>query len=63
MATFASFIKAEERARAKGPSGDNTWTEAFACLDDKGQPAVRVLRKVTTTGGGEWATITDDATV
>ncbi len=63
MALFSSMADAEKRALQKGPSGDNTWVEAFACRDDRGQPAVRVLRKMTATGGGEWITLTDNAAV
>ena len=63
MATFATDVAAEERARAKGPAGDNTWLGAFSCKDDTGQPAVRVYRTIGATGGPGWATLTDDGDV
>lgn len=60
MATFASVLAAEQRAREK--VADGTWTNAFAGRAANGTPAVTAQRKVTATGGGEWAEITDDAT-
>ncbi len=58
MALFASELKAEERLRSGLASG--LWIEGHVCRNDKGQPAIRVLRKMTATGGGEWVELTQD---
>ena len=60
MATLATELAAEERARTK--MADGTWTQAFQSRAANGTSALRAQRPVTAAGGGEWAEITDDAT-
>ncbi len=70
MATFASLLKAQERAVAK--VADGTWIEAYSILKADGTPGVRFLRPLNVTpapGGtfdgmnqeGAWDETTSDS--
>jgi len=63
MALFATDLAAEQRARAKGPAGDNTWVYAFSGKDTVGQPIVTAYRPISLSGGPGWFSTSDDATV
>lgn len=58
MATFDTIAQAQASAQAK--MLDLTYVEAYGAFKSDGTctPVMRVLNKVTTTGGGDWSETT-----
>lgn len=59
MAAFASETVAEGTAKSRMAAG--TYTQAHVARNSAGAIAIRAQMPVTSTGGGNWTEITDDA--
>lgn len=59
MAAFATEVAAEGLAKSRMAAG--TYTQAHVARTTTGAIAIRAQLPVTSTGGGNWTEITDDA--
>lgn len=59
MAAFASETVAEGTAKSRMAAG--TYVQAHVARNAAGAIAIRAQMPVTSTGGGNWTEITDDA--